>query len=61
MLMVLITGFLKRSTNPKGETITTYDNKVHDNVRWDSTPGLKKDDLFGLDKIDETIDTLNSS
>ena len=54
----LITGFLKRSTKPSGSTITTYDNKVHDNVRWDSTPGLVKDDLFGLDKIDNDVDTI---
>ena len=54
----LITGFLKRSTEPSGSTITTYDNKVHDNVRWDSTPGLKKDDLFGIDKVDKKEDTL---
>ena len=43
-----ITGLLKRSTAPKGETITTYDVKTHDNVRWDSTKGLSKHDLFGL-------------
>ena len=54
----LITGFLKRSTNPKGEIITTYDNKVHEKVRWDSTSGLVKNDLFGLDKIDNDVDTI---
>ncbi len=43
-----ITGLLKRSTAPKGETITTFDGKTHDNVRWDSTKGLSKHDLFGL-------------
>ncbi|MCB9250708.1 MAG: toprim domain-containing protein [Ignavibacteriales bacterium] len=54
----LITGFLKRATNPKGISVTTYDNKVHDNVRWDSTPGLMKDDLFGIDKVRESTDTI---
>jgi DNA primase catalytic core len=47
----MITGLLKRSTNPKGENITTYDGKEHKEQRWDSTPGTSKDDLFGLDKI----------
>jgi hypothetical protein len=28
-------------------SISTYDGK-HEGVRFDSTPGLKKDDLFGL-------------
>ena len=41
-------GFLKRATAPKRNDITTYDVKVNPNVRWDSTPGLKKDDLFNL-------------
>ena len=54
----LITGLLKRSTEPKGAKITTYDKKVHENIRWDSTPGLKKDDLFGIDKVDKKEDTL---
>lgn len=43
-----IMGFLKRATEPKGATITTYDGKTHDNIRWDSTSGLSKHDLFGL-------------
>lgn len=47
----MITGLLKRSTNPKGENITTYDGKEYKEQRWDSTPGTIKDDLFGLDKI----------
>ncbi len=47
----MITGFLKRSTKPKGSAITSFDKKEHNNVRWDSTPGLKKNDLFGLDKV----------
>lgn len=51
----MITGLLKRSTNPKGENITTYDGKEHKEQRWDSTPGTSKDDLFGLDKINRVI------
>ena len=47
----MITGLLKRSTNPKGENITTYDGKEYKDQRWDSTAGTNKDDLFGLDKI----------
>jgi DNA primase catalytic core len=38
-----ITGFLKRATAPGGISA-----KGQSNVRWDSTPGLKKDDLFNL-------------
>lgn len=47
-----ITGFLKRSTSPKG--ITINDRK---DVRWDSTKGLKKTDLFNLHKYkkEETL------
>jgi len=47
----MITGLLKRSTNPKGENITTYDGKEYKDQRWDSTPGTSKDDLFGLHRI----------
>ena len=50
-----ITGLLKRSTNPKGENIKTYDGKEHKDQRWDSTAGTCKDDLFGLDKINRVI------
>jgi DNA primase len=53
----MITGLLKRSTKPNGESITSFDNKDHTDVRWDSTAGTSKDDLFGLDKIEKT-DTL---
>ena len=53
-----ITGFMKRSTDPNGIDVKTYDGKDHSSVRWDSTPGLKKDDLFGLDKVDRNEDTL---
>lgn len=53
----LITGLLKRSTLPKGENIHTYDGKDHNEVRWDSTPGTSKEDLFGLSdcKNEETL------
>jgi len=47
----MITGLLKRSTNPKGENITTYDGKEYKDQRWDSTAGTCKDDLFGLHRI----------
>ena len=47
----LITGLLKRSTNPQGENITTHDGKEHKDQRWDSTVGTCKDDLFGLHRI----------
>ena len=51
----MITGLLKRSTNPKGENITTRDGKEHKEQRWDSTAGTSKDDLFGLYKINGVI------
>lgn len=46
-----ITGFVKRATSPKGIII---DGKE---VRWDSTKGLSKKDLFNFDKVQsqETI------
>ncbi len=43
-----ITGFVKRATNPKGYDLTTFDGKEHKGVRYDSTPGTKKTDIFGL-------------
>lgn len=45
-----ITGFLKRALNPKGADIKTFDNKEHRNVRWDSSRGTNKKDLFGIEK-----------
>ena len=42
-----ITGFLKRATQPKGITLNVK-GKVHENVRWDSTFGTQKKDLFNL-------------
>jgi len=44
----LITGFVKRALEPKGISIKTYDGKQYENVRWDSTAGLDKYDLFNL-------------
>lgn len=54
----VITGFLKRATEKSGISVTTYDNKLHSDVRWDSTPKLSKSDLFGLDKVVGGEDTL---
>jgi DNA primase catalytic core len=42
-----ITGFIKRSIFPKGISVKKKD-KIHENVRWDSTFGLSKRDLFNL-------------
>jgi DNA primase catalytic core len=41
----VITGFMKRAYIPQGITVKGT------NVRWDSTSGLKKTDLFGLHRI----------
>jgi DNA primase len=49
----VITGFLKRAHTPKGFHIGTKQD-----VRWDSTPGLKKNDLFGLNKIRKQTDLI---
>ena len=53
----LITGILKRSIKPEGESIQTLDGKTVNNVRWDSTTGTKKDNLFGIHNIknEETV------
>src|ERR1035437_9840009 len=45
-----ITGFIKRSIEPDGVTITTKDGKVKEHQRYDSTAGLSKNDLFNLYK-----------
>ncbi len=47
-----ITGFVKRATAPKGLTINGEEN-----VRWDSTKGVSKKDLFNLfhTKKEETL------
>ena len=50
----MITGLLKRSTEPKGVDLTTFDGKQHTGIRWDSTAGTMKDDLFGLQNIKNT-------
>jgi DNA primase len=44
----LITGFVKRSLAPEGVEIRAYDGKIHKNIRWDSSKGLSKTDLFNL-------------
>jgi len=44
----LITGFVKRATEPNGITYTDKEGQIHENVRYDSTSRLKKDDLFNL-------------
>jgi DNA primase catalytic core len=49
----VITGFLKRAHTPKGFQIGAKQD-----VRWDSTPGLKKNDLFGLNKIRKQTDLI---
>jgi len=42
----MITGFMKRAHQPKGFTINGKPD-----IRWDSTPGLEKSDIFGLHRI----------
>ncbi|HPG57310.1 MAG TPA: DnaB-like helicase C-terminal domain-containing protein [Candidatus Wallbacteria bacterium] len=43
-----ITGFIKRAICSRGADLTTHDGKEHTGVRWDSTSGLEKTDLFNL-------------
>ena len=43
-----VTGFLKRATSPQGMHVTTHDGKKHEAVRWDSTEGTDRKDLFNL-------------
>ncbi len=45
-----ITGFIKRSTIPGGMKLVTKDGTEKEGVRWDSTFGLSKKDLFNLNK-----------
>ncbi|THH34530.1 DnaB-like helicase C-terminal domain-containing protein [Neolewinella litorea] len=42
-----ITGLLKRATAPTGVSVTRNGKEVN-GVRWDSTPGTSKEDLFNL-------------
>ncbi len=42
----VITGFMKRAIKNAGITV-----KGKSGIRWDSTPGLDKSDLFGLNRI----------
>jgi DNA primase len=44
----LITGFVKRSLASEGIEVTTRDGQVHSGIRWDSSKGLSKSDLFNL-------------
>ena len=53
----MITGLLKRAIEPKGIDVVDNNNKHHTGIRWDSTAGTMKDDLFGLQNIKNT-DTL---
>jgi DNA primase catalytic core len=43
-----ITGFLKRAIIPDGITFTDHNGKERSDVRWDSTSGVEKTDLFNL-------------
>jgi DNA primase catalytic core len=44
----LITGFVKRSLASEGIEVTTRDGQMHSEIRWDSSKGLSKTDLFNL-------------
>ncbi len=44
----LITGFVKRALTPEGIEVTTRDGQMHSGIRWDSSKGLSKSDLFNL-------------
>ena len=54
----VITGFVKRALEPTGITIETYDGKTHEGVRYDSTTGMNKDDLFNLHRCKEQKDLI---
>jgi DNA primase/replicative DNA helicase len=43
-----IAGFSFRATAPKGIRVKTNDGRIHENVRWDKTPGFEPQDLFNL-------------
>ena len=47
----LITGLMKRATVKEGITGITYQGEEFKEKRFDSTTGLCKDDLFGLNRI----------
>ena len=47
----LITGLMKRATNPEGASGKTWNGDEFKEQRFDSSTGLSKDDLFGLNKI----------
>jgi len=44
----LITGFVKRALTPEGIEVKTRDGQMHSGIRWDSSKGLSKGDLFNL-------------
>ncbi len=44
----LITGFLKRAIRPEGISFTDSKGKEQKDVRWDSTVGIQKTDLFNI-------------
>ena len=47
----MITGVMKRATEPKGFSGINWNGKEIKDQRFDSSSGLTKDDLFGLHKI----------
>ncbi len=53
-----ITGFIKRAIQPKGIPSITIGDKIYNDVRWDSTKGLSKHDIFNLNKCDKKEKTL---
>jgi DNA primase catalytic core len=52
-----ITGLSKRATLPDGIKVKTGDGKIHENVRWDKTPGFEQTDFFNLNNC-KGYDTL---
>lgn len=54
----VITGFIFRSTNPTGESGTTFDGSSFKDQRYDSTGGLDKSDLFNLHKCKDQRDLI---
>jgi DNA primase len=54
----IITGILKRFVGSKGNHEYADKNGDTKYVRYDSSFGTKKSDLFGLDKVDRKEDTI---
>ncbi len=44
----IITGFLKRALKPQGYNLTNHRGEIVNNLRWHSTMGTNKHDLFNL-------------